>query len=124
MAARLKKNRENSEWKKENFFFALTVLQSECSLKTAYMKYNKTSNIQNNFFRYEMNQNNKSIRRYVYILAGQANKSIGWMPWHQEPKKDAVNCEKPWGAVSKHRSMDIRMRELIQTRAGYHAMNT
>ena len=82
MAARLKKNRENSEWKKENFFFALTVLQSECSLKTAYMKYNKTSNIQNNFFRYEMNQNNKSIRRYVYKLAGQANKSIGWMPWH------------------------------------------
>ena len=54
----------------------------KCSLKTAYMKYNKTSNIQNNFFRYEMNQNNKSIRRYVYKLAGQANKSTGWMPWH------------------------------------------
>ena len=26
----------------------------------------------------------------------QARKSIGWMPWHQEPKKDVVNCEKPW----------------------------
>ena len=31
------------------------------------------------------------------------------MPWHQEPTKDVVNCEKPWGAVSKRRSMDIRM---------------
>jgi hypothetical protein len=26
----------------------------------------------------------------------QANKSIGWMPWHQEPKKDVANYEKPW----------------------------
>ncbi len=26
----------------------------------------------------------------------QAKKSIGWMPWHQEPKKDVVNCDKPW----------------------------
>ena len=23
------------------------------------------------------------------------------MPWHQEPKKDAVNCEKPWGVVNR-----------------------
>ena len=26
----------------------------------------------------------------------QANKSTGWMPWHQEPKKDVASCEKPW----------------------------
>ena len=31
----------------------------------------------------------------------QANKSIGWMPWRQEPKKDVVSCEKPWEAASK-----------------------
>ena len=31
----------------------------------------------------------------------QAIKSIGRMPWHQEPKKDATNCEKPRGAVNK-----------------------
>ena len=31
------------------------------------------------------------------------------MPWHQEPKKDVVSCEKPWGAASEHRSMDVRM---------------
>ena len=33
------------------------------------------------------------------------------MPWHQEPKKDAVNCEKPRGAVNRLRSVDIRMGE-------------
>ena len=32
---------------------------------------------------------------------GQATKSARGMPWHWEPKKDAVNCEKPRGAVSK-----------------------
>ena len=31
----------------------------------------------------------------------QAIKSIGRMPWHQEPMKDATNCEKPRGAVNK-----------------------
>ena len=31
------------------------------------------------------------------------------MPWHQEPMKDVVSCEKPWGAANKLRSMDVRM---------------
>ena len=31
------------------------------------------------------------------------------MPWYQEAKKDAVNGETLRGAVSKHRSADIRM---------------
>ena len=39
----------------------------------------------------------------------QARKSTGRMPWHRLPKKDAANCEKPWGAVSRHRSRDLRM---------------
>ena len=33
------------------------------------------------------------------------------MPWHWEPKKDAANCDKLWGAVSRHRSIDIRMEQ-------------
>ena len=33
---------------------------------------------------------------------GQATKSARGMPWHQEPKKDAANCEKLWGVVSRH----------------------
>ena len=33
------------------------------------------------------------------------------MPRRQLPKKDAVSCEKPRGAASRHRSVDIRMGE-------------
>ena len=33
---------------------------------------------------------------------GQATKSARGMPWHWEPMKDVVNCDKPRGAVSKH----------------------
>ena len=32
---------------------------------------------------------------------GQATKSARGMPWHWEPMKDVVNCDKPWGVVSK-----------------------
>ncbi len=31
------------------------------------------------------------------------------MPWHQEPMKDVVSCDKPWGAASRFRTMDLRM---------------
>ena len=31
------------------------------------------------------------------------------MPRRQEPKKDGVSSEKPRGAASKHRSVDLRM---------------
>ena len=33
---------------------------------------------------------------------GQARKSARGMPWHWEPMKDATNCDKPRGAVSRH----------------------
>ena len=36
-------------------------------------------------------------------------KSARWMPWHQEPMKDVASCDKPWGAASRHRTMDFRM---------------
>ena len=35
------------------------------------------------------------------------------MPRHQEPKKDAISCEKLRGGANIHRAVDIRMRELI-----------
>ena len=31
------------------------------------------------------------------------------MPWHQEPKKDVVSCEKLRGVASKFRSANVRM---------------
>ena len=40
---------------------------------------------------------------------GQATKGAWWMPRHQEAMKDVVNCEMPRGAVSRRRSVDIRM---------------
>ena len=33
------------------------------------------------------------------------------MPWHYEPMKDATNSEMLRGAVSRQRSVDIRMGE-------------
>ena len=32
------------------------------------------------------------------IFCGQVFKGTRWMPWHQEPMKDAVICDKPRGA--------------------------
>ena len=43
---------------------------------------------------------------------GQAGKSTGRMPWHQEPKKDVTSCDKPREGANSHRSGDFRMREL------------
>ena len=33
---------------------------------------------------------------------GQAKKSARGMPWHQEPMKDVISCEKLRGAANKH----------------------
>ena len=45
----------------------------------------------------------------LWVKTNQDKKGIRWMPWRQEPKKDAVSCEKPRGAASRHRAVDIRM---------------
>ena len=45
-------------------------------------------------------------------LSDQANKSTGWMPGHQTPKKDAISCDKPWWAANRLWPMDVRMRKL------------
>ena len=31
----------------------------------------------------------------------ERDKSIRWMPWHQEAMKDVARCEKSWGAASR-----------------------
>ena len=33
---------------------------------------------------------------------GQAKKGAGRMPWHWEPKKDVISCDKPLGVANKH----------------------
>ena len=39
----------------------------------------------------------------------KANKGIGWMPWHQAPKKDVTSCDKLRWAANKLRPVDLRM---------------
>ena len=53
----------------------------------------------------------KQIIEPIDIIYGQATKSARGMPWHQEPKKDATNCEKPRGVVSRLRSVGVRMEQ-------------
>ena len=55
---------------------------------------------------------------------GQANKSKGWMPWHQEPKKDAKSCEKPWGGAHIQRTRGIRMGKPSWEKLSYRMVNT
>ena len=40
---------------------------------------------------------------------GQDYKGAGRMPWHQEPKKDVISCEKLRGGANIHWSAGIRM---------------
>ena len=54
------------------------------------------------------------------LKEGQANKSARGMPWHQEPMKDVISCEKLRGAANELRSGDIRMGKPT---ARYHTLN-
>ena len=49
----------------------------------------------------------------------EATKGLRWMPWRQTPTKDAGHCEKPRGAVYRHRSEGIRMGKPTQANLGY-----
>ena len=40
---------------------------------------------------------------------GQTRKGVRWMPWRFGPKKDVASCDKPRGAASRLRSVDLRM---------------
>jgi len=37
----------------------------------------------------------------MFTLLGQATKSVEWMPWHREPMKDVISCEKLRGVANK-----------------------
>ena len=41
---------------------------------------------------------NCTVDASIFVcLCGQVCKGTGWMPWHEEPKKDVVACDKPRG---------------------------
>ena len=58
-----------------------------------------------------------------YQAKGQANKSKGWMPWHQEPKKDVESCEKPRREANIQRDVDIRMGKPSRGKLCYCKVN-
>ena len=53
----------------------------------------------------------------------QASKSVGRIPWHQEPKKDVISCEKPRGGANNLRSVDIRMGKPGREKVCHYNMN-
>ena len=63
--------------------------------------------------------NLKLLRELVIVKIGQARKSARRMPWHQEPKKDAISCDKLRGGANNLRSADLRMRELTWEKPMY-----
>ena len=50
----------------------------------------------------------------------QAKKSARGMPWHQEPMKDVISCDKLRGAANELRSGDFRMGKPTER---YHTLN-
>ena len=56
-------------------------------------------------------------------VLGQARKGVWWMPRRQEAKKDAASCDKPRGAASEHRSVDVRMGEPTWWETRYPGLN-
>ena len=75
----------------------------------------------------KMSLHNSTIREpniglflIVDLVIDQANKSARGMPWHQEPMKDVISCEKLRGAANKLRSGDIRMGKPTER---YHILN-
>jgi uncharacterized protein YyaL (SSP411 family) len=42
--------------------------------------------------------NSKGI--FLLLDRIKREKGVWWMPWQQEAMKDAVRCDKPWGAAN------------------------
>ena len=62
------------------------------------------------------------VRKREHMTNIQANKSTGRMPWHQEPMKDVVSCDKLWGVANRryiHRFPNGETRQKCQ-----HTVNT
>ena len=46
------------------------------------------------YARVEFDRSNEAAGGICEVFAGQVKKSIRGMPWHWEPKKDVISCEK------------------------------
>ena len=54
---------------------------------------------------------------------GQVIKSIGRMPWHQEPMKDGISTDMLRGVANRHWSGDFRMGKPTWATLKYHTLN-
>ena len=54
-------------------------------------------------------ENQKDFSILVDLRTDQAKKSARGMPWHQEPMKDVISCDKLRGGANILRSGDFRM---------------
>ena len=55
-----------------------------------------------------LHNSTRETSKWIFLL-GQAKKSARGMPWHQEPMKDVISCDKLRGAANELRSGDFRM---------------
>ena len=46
-------------------------------------------------------------------IFGKATKGVRWMPWHMEPMKDVISCDKPREGANNLRSEDFRMGQPV-----------
>jgi len=60
----------------------------------------------------------------LYFNVGQDNKGTWWMPWCQEPMKDAVRLRKAPVSCQTSLAGDLRMGQPILMNSGYCQLNT
>ena len=58
-----------------------------------------------------LHNSTRETSKWIFLL-GQAKKSARGMPWHQEPMKDVISCDKLRVGAHNQRSEDFRMRKL------------
>ena len=85
----------------------LNKAKSKCNEENKYSNYENEKFSGKKYYNKSSNEKSSIIRDQD----GQANKSAGRMPWHWEPKKDVVSCEKLRGMASTYWSADIRMEQ-------------
>ena len=90
------------------FGFEGSFLQN-CTLKTTYILWYDII-----YFLNVINKDDNLIKKYQTVT-GQVIKGAGRMPWHWEPMKDVVSCDKLWGVARKLWSIDFRMRKLTMS---------
>lgn len=83
----------------ENYTVDASILDSElCRLRRAESGSQQRFTCAFGCTRSLVNLRSSSVAAIDSYSCGQVSKSKRWMPWHLEPKKDVVICDKPRGA--------------------------